>query len=423
MKGIVKLIAITALAGMVITTVVSATEAKDTGSINYAAFEEDDPMNIAAPKILEKMAAEEYKGSTGTLKYRIYKSPAYKTKDASTPALMLVFLHGSGGSGDDNEQQIKDQKTTVNYLVCDLADELFKDIPYVVIAPQCPTTNQWVEKPYAGGSYDQDEAPISGPMQLVYELVCDMQKNEGITAENTVIGGISMGGYGTWDLSLRHPELFGSIIPICGAGDPEIAERIKDKRIWVFHSDNDTAVPVSGSRDMVEALRALGAENLTYTEFEGRGHNAWTPAMTEVKDPYLLQWIFDGIRYTVTTELEGEGEISKSVTGVKGGDSVKIEFSPAEGYVPGKVLVDGVEVNPTVPQDGAMYITLENVNKNHSVKAVFEKAAEEESSVAEVTGGKNKLSKGALAAIIGGAAVAIAAAVGVVLFKSKKKKK
>lgn len=423
MKGIVKLIAITALAGVVLTAFASASASDDKKEINYGAFEEDDPMNISAPKVLEKMEAAEFTGSDGTLKYRIYKSPAYKTKDESTPALMLVFLHGSGGSGDDNEQQIKDQITTVNYLVCDLADQLFADIPYVVVAPQCPVGSQWAETPYAKGSYSIDEVAVSKPLQLVYELVTELQCKEGITTANTVIGGISMGGYGTWDIALRHPEICGSLIPICGAGDPTKATLIKDKRIWAFHGDKDLSVPVSGSRDMAEALNNAGAESFTYTELAGVGHNAWSPAMTEVKDPYLLQWLFDGVSYTVKTEIEGEGTITETVSNVKGGDTVKIEFSPKEGYVPGAVFVDGKEVTPTVPQDGAMYISLENVSKNYTVKAVFEKAAEESSEAEEAEGGKKGgLSTGAWLGIIGGAA-AVAAAVTTAIVVSKKKKK
>lgn len=422
MKGIIKLIAVTALAGAVLATVVSATESAEKTAINYGAFEEEDPTLIYAPQILAKMEAKEFKGKDGTLKYRVYESPAYKTKDESTPALLLVFLHGSGGSGDDNEQQIKDQRTMVNYLVSDLGDQLFAEIPFKVIAPQCPLNSQWAKIVYANGSYSTDNIQISEPLQLVYELVTDLQAKEGITTANTVIGGISMGGYGTWDLATRHPEICGSLIPICGAGDPSKASLIKDKRIWAFHSDNDTSVPVSGSRDMIAALKEAGAKNVTYTEFEGRGHNAWTPAMTEVKDPYLLEWFFDGITYSVTTELEGEGEITESVMAVKGGETVKIEFTPAEGFAPDKVYLDGKEVNPTVPQDGAMYITLENVKANHKVKAVFTKLEEESSVDAGGNEGKKGLPLPAVIALIGGA-VAVATAVTTAIIVSKKKKK
>lgn len=421
MKGLVKLLAITALAGMAISVFSLPAMAEDK-TIDYGAFEEDDPRNISAAAVLAKMTAEEFTGSTGTLKYRIYKSPAYKTKSADTPALMLVFLHGSGGKGDDNELQIKDQVTMVNYMVSDLGDTLFADIPFVVIAPQCPMDTQWAKSSYSTGSYSIDDIEISAPMQLVYELIVKMQAEEGITVDNTVIGGISMGGYGTWDLGLRHPEICGGLIPMCGGGDPTKASLIKDKRIWAFHGDKDTAVPVSASRDMDAALKEAGASDYTYTEMAGVTHNVWSPAMTEVKDPYLLQWLFEGITYSVTTELEGEGEVTKSVSGVKKGETVKIELTPDEGYTYGKVYLDGSEITPVVPQDGAAYVELKDISKNHTVKAVFDKLPEESSEEpASAEPPKKGLSKGALFGIIGGA-IALGAAVTAIIAVSKKRK-
>jgi len=421
MKGLVKLLAITALAGMALSVFSMPALAEDK-KIDYGAFEEDDPRNISAAAILAKMEAAEFTGSTGTLKYRIYKSPAYKTKAEDTPALMLVFLHGSGGKGDDNELQIKDQVTMVNYMVSDLGDTLFADIPFVVIAPQCPVETQWAKSSYSTGSYSIDDIEISNPMQLVYELVVDMQKTEGITTDNTVIGGISMGGYGTWDLGLRHPEICGGLIPMCGGGDPTKASLIKDKRIWAFHGDKDTAVPVSASRDMDAALKEAGATNYKYTEMAGVTHNVWSPAMTEVKDPYLLQWLFEGITYSVTTELEGEGDVTKSVNGVKRGETVKIVLEPADGYTYGKVYLDGKEINPVVPQDGVAYVELKDINKNYTVKAVFDKLPEESSEdPAPVEPPKKGLSKGALLGIIGGAVALVGAAAAVIISKKKKK--
>lgn len=430
MKKLFKILAVTALTGMVLTVSSVVGAAEETPKINFGAFEEEDPYNLMAPAILAKMSAMEYTGTTGTLKYRIYESPAYKANTEGKAPIMLVFLHGSGGKGDDNEGQIKDQQTTVNYMVCDLADQLFKDIPYVVIAPQCPEGHQWVNTDYAGYSYSIDEVAISDPLQLVYELVCSMQTEKGISPQNTVVGGISMGGYGAWDLGLRHPEVCDTLIPICGAGDPSKAEAIKDKRVWAFHSDNDVSVPVEGSREMIAALKELGAEKVSYTEFQGRGHNAWGPAMTEVKDPYLLEWIFETPKfatYTITTELTGEGTVSETMSAVAAGETVKVEFSPKEGYAPKAVYLDGKEVAPVVPQDGAMYIEIKNVNADHAVKVVFEKTVDEasgENSVDEtVSNKKGGLSKGTKIALAVGGAIAVAAGLAVAIGCSKKKKK
>ncbi len=70
------------------------------------------------------------------------------------------------------------------------------------------------------------------------------------------------------------PDLFAAAAPIAGAGNPSKAALIKDLPIWAFHGSADPVVPVSGSRDMIAALRAAGGHP-RYTEFAGVGHGVW----------------------------------------------------------------------------------------------------------------------------------------------------
>jgi predicted peptidase len=97
-----------------------------------------------------------------------------------------------------------------------------------------------------------------------------------------------MGGYGTWDLLARRPDLIAAAVPICGGGDEQEVGRFAHIPIWAFHGADDTTVPVARSRNMVAALRAAGA-NVRYTEYAGTGHDSWTPASQE---PELLPWLF-----------------------------------------------------------------------------------------------------------------------------------
>jgi predicted peptidase len=100
--------------------------------------------------------------------------------------------------------------------------------------------------------------------------------------------GISMGGYGSWDLAARMPEWFAAVIPICGGGDETTAPKLKGLPIWCFHGAADKAVPVERSRTMVEAVKAAGG-TVQYTEYEGVGHDSWSPAY---RDPATLDWLF-----------------------------------------------------------------------------------------------------------------------------------
>jgi len=115
-----------------------------------------------------------------------------------------------------------------------------------------------------------------------------MLLNYPIDPSRIYLMGISMGGYGTWDLAMRTPQRFAAAVPICGGGDPNHAKKLKGLPIWAFHGDSDTAVPTSRSRDMIQALKDIG-EKPIYTELKNTGHDAWTPA---INNPELIQWLF-----------------------------------------------------------------------------------------------------------------------------------
>ena len=98
-----------------------------------------------------------------------------------------------------------------------------------------------------------------------------------------------MGGYGTWELITRHPEVFAASIPVCGAGIPSLAHRLTDIAIWAFHGDRDDTVPASGSRDMYNAILAAGGTKVKYTELPGVWHDSWIKAY---KTEGLVDWLY-----------------------------------------------------------------------------------------------------------------------------------
>ena len=115
-----------------------------------------------------------------------------------------------------------------------------------------------------------------------------MPKEYSIDPQRIYLTGLSMGGYGTWDLLARKPDLFAAGVPVCGGGDESTAEKFAKVPVWVFHGDKDTAVPVGRSRTMVEALKKAGGHP-KYTEYAGVGHNPWDKAYA---DPKLMNWLF-----------------------------------------------------------------------------------------------------------------------------------
>jgi predicted peptidase len=212
------------------------------------------------------------------LPYRLFV-PAGCTKE--TPCGLVVFLHGAGERGTDNQAQLKNDALA---LVSPAAQQ---DHPTLVVYPQCPRDMQWVDAPWADGSYDLGHTPPSQPMAAVLKLLDGLAAQYPVDAQRLLVTGLSMGGYGTWDLLLRHPSKFAGALVLCGGGDPGQVAVLRDVPVWAFHGDRDPAVPVRASRKMIQALRTAGGSP-RYTEVADRGHDVWTVAYRDLE---VVRWL------------------------------------------------------------------------------------------------------------------------------------
>jgi predicted peptidase len=201
--------------------------------------------------------------------------------DARNPCGLLLLLHGAGERGTDNEAQLK------NDALAWIAPDTQAEHPTIVVYPQCPPGAQWVETPWDQGSYSIAKTPISKPMAAVVKLLTALRKELPVDPRRLFVTGMSMGGYGTFDLIARNPGMFAGALPLCGGGDPSKAAAIRDLPIWVFHGDSDPVVPVRGSRQMVKALRAAGGSP-RYAEIAGGSHNMWNPAYQNLE---VVRWL------------------------------------------------------------------------------------------------------------------------------------
>lgn len=201
----------------------------------------------------------------------IYTHPAYgdmyyllnipQSLEGKKDRPLLIFLHGAGERGKDHEL-IK-----VN-AVPKLIDEGL-ELPCVTVCPQCDVNLTWVNEAqflkafidYAVEAYDIDKTRIS-------------------------LTGISMGGYGTWEMLMLYPDFFYKAAPVCGGGTPWRGGLIKTP-VWAFHGDADTAVPPVCSYQMVDAVRNAGGF-ARLTVFHGVGHNSWDEAYG---DSRVLAWL------------------------------------------------------------------------------------------------------------------------------------
>ena len=222
-----------------------------------------------------------------TLRYRML-TPLHHDIQKQYP--LVIFLHGSGERGFDNAAQLLHGGSLW------LRDSIRQDFPAYVIFPQCPKDSSWAPlkvrrdstgKPI-GMIFSDLQEPGTVPEQLVKLLADSLVSSGKIDSKRIYLGGLSLGGIGTFDLLARYPDMWAAGFPICGAGNVADAVKFNKIPLWIFHGGADPVVPVRGSQEYYKALQDLHAE-VKYSEYPGVGHNSWDNAFAE---PELVPWLF-----------------------------------------------------------------------------------------------------------------------------------
>ena len=225
-----------------------------------------------------RFEARTFQDGDNVLPYRLLRP---KNFDPGKNYPLVIFLHGAGERGSDNEKQL------VHGMNDFASDEIMEKYPAFVMAPQCPEGEAWgginrlAKKPTPDGQLAQ-------ALDATLKAAAQIQKEFSIDERRIYITGLSMGGYGTWRALEVRPELFAAAAIICGGGNPGAVAKFKHVPIWAFHGADDKVVLASESRQMIEALKAAGAEP-KYTEYAGVGHNSWAQTYS---DPALYEWLF-----------------------------------------------------------------------------------------------------------------------------------
>ncbi len=241
------------------------------------------PFILTFVAAISYLHADEYEVRTytspesGTLPYRLLRPKEHQGK-----VPLILFLHGAGERGNNNTDQLK------NGAPVFLKPEVRDRFPSYVAAPQCPTDQKWVDWDWSKPVTVQPAEP-SAPMKLVLGLLDALPKEfADIDLDRIYVTGLSMGGFGTWDLVTRFPQRFAAAVPVCGGADANKATPIAQLPIWTFHGNADPVVTVEQTRRMVATLQAAGGQPL-YSEYPHVGHDSWTNAYQE---PQLLPWMF-----------------------------------------------------------------------------------------------------------------------------------
>lgn len=215
----------------------------------------------------EQKALSLEKSVTKVLKagYLLYLPKDYG-KEPGKKWPVLVFLHGSGESGDELE---KVKAHGPPKLIAQ-----GKDLPFIVVSPQAPLV------PRRG--WDNE---------VLNALLDDVLAKYSTDQDRVYLTGLSMGGYGTWAWASANPERFAAIVPICGGGQPrQGARRLKDMPVWAFHGAKDTTVPLQESQDMIDALKKVGATEVKFTIYPEANHDSWT---LTYDNPEVFAWLLE----------------------------------------------------------------------------------------------------------------------------------
>lgn len=177
----------------------------------------------------------------------------------------IIFLHGAGERGNDLKL------VTRQGLPRMLAGR--KDFPFITVAPQCPEGDYWIPS-------------------MIDELVFFVSNKFAVDPDRIYLTGISLGGYGTWMSAVEFPDRFAAIAPICGGGDPEKVNAIRNLPVWAFHGAKDPIVSPNESEEMVKALKMAGG-NVRFTLYPEGRHDVWTETYNNES---LYEWFLSNTR-------------------------------------------------------------------------------------------------------------------------------
>jgi predicted peptidase len=210
---------------------------------------------------------------------------------------LVLFLHGSGERGSDNQAQMIHGSMMFTNPVN------LEKYPAIVLFPQCPKNNFWAFEKRPEGKFDADAFPanytIASIMQTIKDLLDEYIANGDVDTNRIYVMGLSMGGMGTFDLVCRFPDIFAAAIPICGGVNTGRLKVAAGKvKFRIYHGDKDDTVPVENSRKAYRALKESGAE-VEYFEIAGCNHASWDPSFNQ---PDFLQWLFQQSKIDIYEE-------------------------------------------------------------------------------------------------------------------------
>jgi predicted peptidase len=207
------------------------------------------------------------------LPYRLFVPLGY---DANRKYPLLLWLHGGDGRGSDNIKQLtKENQLGTHFWI---TREVQTKFPVFVLAPQCPSGQDWAEP-----EFNQP----SKWLLLTMEALAKVEKDFSIDPDRVYVAGQSMGGIGVWSLLQNYRGTWAGAIILSAYDMFSDIPAIAEVPLWVFQGDADVSVPVTMVRTMMTQLKKAHA-NLRYSEYHKVDTEVWNKAFAE---PDLVPWL------------------------------------------------------------------------------------------------------------------------------------
>ncbi|RCH55595.1 hypothetical protein DJ568_06800 [Mucilaginibacter hurinus] len=241
---------------------------------------------------LSAMAQQTHEKIIRETRYLLYLPDDYM-QDTARRFPMMIFLHGSGERGTDlNKVKVNGPPMMI---------EKGKKYPFIVVSPQA-------------GERGWEESEL-------YNMLLGIQQKYRVDGQRIYLTGLSMGGYGTWEFAMKHPELFAAIAPICGGADTTDIHTLRNMPVWAFHGMKDDVVPPEQSIRVVNALKKYNP-SVKLTLYPDANHNSWD---VTYNNDSLYTWMLQHTRFTYK-QVKVKQSVLNSYAGtyVSNSDTLKV---------------------------------------------------------------------------------------------------
>jgi poly(3-hydroxybutyrate) depolymerase len=214
-----------------------------------------------------------------TYHFQVYLPEGFQRDDHKQWPIIL-FLHGRGERGAEGMWQTQ---IGLPAAVRDHPERW----PFIIVIPQCPHYHYWT---------DPD-------MQAMAMATLDQETQEfNADPSRTYLTGLSLGGYGAWELARSYPKRWAAIAIAAGgifwSYAPErwkelstlpeqYARAVGRTPVWIFHGSLDPIVPVREDEVMYEAFKASNG-HMRFWIYQGLSHDCWFRAFNE---PDVPRWL------------------------------------------------------------------------------------------------------------------------------------